>query len=76
VGDLHEVIDLGALADDRRSQRAAVNGDVGAKFNIVVNDDLADLRDFPVNAGVQNVTKAVRANDGAGMDADALADCV
>jgi hypothetical protein len=73
MADLHEVIDLGALADNRRPKRAAVDGDVGSNFNIIVDDDLADLRDFPLNAGVQDVTKTVAANDRACMDTDAPA---
>ena len=74
VGDLHQVVDLGAFADDGRPQRAAVNGDVGADFHVVLDDDVADLRDFAMDAGVEDVAKTVGANDGASMDAHAPAD--
>ena len=74
VRDLHEVVDFGAFADDRRPQRAAVNGDVGADFHVVVNDDVADLRHFAMDAGVENIAKTVGPDHRAGMDPHALAD--
>ena len=44
VRDLHEVVDLGAFADDRVGHRAAIDGGVGADLDVVLDDDAADLR--------------------------------
>ena len=46
VADLHQIIDLGALADHRVAQRAAVDRGAGADLDIVLNDDPAQLRNF------------------------------
>ncbi len=46
VSDLDEIVDLGALADDRIAGRAAVDRGVGADFDVVLNDDAPGLRNF------------------------------
>src|SRR6266540_4551193 len=74
VTDLHKVIDLGAAADDRRAERAAVDARVGADFDVVLKNDVADLRDLEVPALVEDVSKTVRADDHAGVNADPRAD--
>ena len=74
VPDLHEVVDLRALADDRRPERAAINRHVRADLHVVAEDDVADLRHFAVHPCVQHVAKSVRADDRAGMDPHALAE--
>ena len=74
VGDLHQVIDLGAPADDRRAQRAAIDGHVGADLHVVADDHVADLRHFAVHAAVLHVAEAIRADHRAGVDAHAVAD--
>ena len=56
------------------AERAAVNGDVRADFDVVADDDAADLRHLAMHALVLHVTEAVRADDRAGMDAHAAAD--
>jgi hypothetical protein len=38
VGDLHEIVDLRALADDRVRQGTSVDGGVGADLNVVTDD--------------------------------------
>ena len=45
VSDLHQIVDLGALADDRISGGAAIDGRVGADFHVVLDDDAAGLRE-------------------------------
>ena len=40
VGDLDEVVDFGALADEGRFEAGAVDGGVGADFNVVFEDDM------------------------------------
>ena len=52
VSDLHEIIDLGAFADDRVAVGAAINRRVRADFNVVLDDDPADLRNFQVTAQI------------------------
>ena len=74
VRDLDEVIDLRALADNGRPERAAINRHVGAEFHIVANDHVADLRHLAMDAVIEHVAEAVRADDGAGVDAHAIAD--
>ena len=74
VRDLHEVVDLGAFANDRWAQRTAVNRHVRADFHVVADDDVADLRHLAVNAAVLHITETVRANHRAGMNAHAPAD--
>ena len=65
VPDLHQVVYFGSLADDSRPERAAINGHVRADFDVVAKDDLADLRHLAVNAPIENVAEAIRADDAA-----------
>jgi len=71
--NLNEVINLGAFADERGTECAAVNSYHRANLDIVANDDVANLRDFAVLAFVHDVTESVRADDTARVDADAFA---
>ncbi len=74
VGDLHEVIDLGALADHRVARGAAVDRRVGADLDIVLDDDPADLRHLQVAVRAHGEAEAVLADAGARMDDDAVAE--
>src|SRR5208337_4018037 len=67
VGDLDKIINLRALADDGRAERAAVNRHVRADFHVVAKDDVADLRHLAVDAAVEHITESIRADDRAGM---------
>src|SRR5881409_3765122 len=73
VGDLDEVVDLCAPTDRGRPERAPIDGSVRADLDVVMNDDVPDLRDLAMGAGIEHVTESVRADDGAGMNADTLA---
>ena len=73
VRDLHEVVDFRAAPDDGRAERAAINARVRANLDIVVNDDVADLKHLAMLARVEHVAVTVRADDRAGVDADAMA---
>src|ERR1035438_10327942 len=73
VSYLHQVINLGALADDRRPESAAINGHIRPDLHVVADDDIADLRNLAVRAVVEHVAEAVRAHDRTGMDAHAFA---
>src|ERR1700728_562623 len=59
VRDLHEIVDLGALADDSVPGRAAVDRRVGADFHVVLNDDAAGLRDFLMAARTGEIAEAI-----------------
>ena len=74
MGDLDQVVDFGSAPDDGGSQGAAIDGYICADFNVVVNDHLSDLGDFPVLAVVEDVAEAIRTDDCAGVDADAVAE--
>src|SRR5258706_2103927 len=74
VRDLHEVVNLRALADDGRAERAAVNRHIRADLHVVADDEVADLWNFAVDAAVGNITNPVRADHRPGVDANALAD--
>ena len=71
---MNKIIDFRALTDDGRSQRAAINGRVRADFHVVLDDHMADLRHFAMAAFIKNVTVAIRANDRASVNGDALPD--
>ena len=74
VRDLDEVIDLGAFADDGRPERAAVNRHIRAQLHVVADDHIADLGHLAMDAVIEHVAEAIRADDGAGVDAHAVAD--
>jgi len=61
-----------------RTKRAAINGDVRANLDVVMNDDIAYLRNFAMEtfrAGlIEDVPEAIGADHGPGMDAHARAD--
>ena len=74
VCDLDEIVDLGALADDRIAGRAAIDRRVGADFHVVLDDDAPGLRNFLMPLRTRQIAEAVLADTGAGMDDDAIAD--
>ena len=39
MGDLHEIVDLGPLLNDRLSQCGTIDSDVGAELHVVFDDD-------------------------------------
>src|SRR5262249_42421091 len=74
VGDLHQVVDLGAVADHRVSERAAVDGGVGADLDVVADDDAADLGPLAPASGAHREAEAVLPDAGAGVNDAAVAD--
>ena len=74
VSDLHQIVDLGALADDRVSGPAAVDRGVGADLDVVLNDDAASLRDFLMPLRTRKIAEPVLTDARAGMNDDAIAD--
>ena len=74
VAYLHQVVDLGALADHGIADRTAVDGSTGADFHIVLDDDAADLRDFKTASAAHHEAKAILADLAAAMNDDPIAD--
>ena len=74
MGDLHQVVYLGAAADAGSLERCAVDGAVGADLHVVFDHHDADLRDLVVRGSVRRVAEAVRADHGAVVDGHAVAD--
>ena len=74
VADLHEVVDLGALADDRVARRAAIDRRVGADLDVVLNDDAAHLRHLQMPARAEREAETVLADAHARMQDDAVAE--
>src|SRR5215510_8289485 len=70
VRDLNEIIDFGALFDDRvlSRHRCTINRDIGTQLNVIFDDHPAELRDFAMHALVLDVTKPITPDDGAAMD--------
>src|SRR6185503_21010784 len=74
VTHLHQVVDLGALADHGIADGAAVDRRAGADLDVVLNDDATDLRNLQVPLGAHDVPEAILADVAAGMNDHAIAD--
>src|SRR6202012_4331592 len=74
VANMHLVVNLGTLANDRGTESPPVNRHARVNFHIITNDYIPDLRNFAVNARVQNITESIRTDHRAGMNANASAD--
>ena len=59
VGDLHQIVDLGAFADHGIGEKAAIDGRIGADLDAVADDDAADLGNFDMAIGAHGIAKAV-----------------
>src|SRR5207302_939967 len=73
VADLHQVIDLGSLADSGRMERAAIDRRAGADLAIVPYLDMAELGNLRVLAILHSITEAIRAKDCIGVNGHAVA---
>src|SRR5262245_13704794 len=73
VTDLYQVVDLGSPANNSGAKRASIDGCVRANFDVIMNDDVANLRHLAVDAFVEDIAKTIRTDDRSGVDADALA---
>ena len=74
VPHLDKIVDLRARADDRGSDGAAIHRRVCANLHVIAEDHVPDLRDFPLNAGIEYVAEAVGPDDRAGVQAHAAPD--
>src|SRR5262249_7835762 len=74
VPDLHEVVELGPLADTRCLKSAAVDGGASTDLDIIAQDDVAHLGHLDVPSVVQAITEAIGAEDRVAVDDDAVAE--
>src|SRR5690606_40322012 len=76
VRDLHQVVDLGAVADDGGAQFPPVNARAGADLDIAPDAHRADVRNLHQRAPVRRgaIAEAVGADDRVGVNDRAIAD--
>ena len=63
VGDLHEIIDLGAAANHGLAQSRTIDGCVCANLNIIFDHDNADLWNLDPTFAAAGIAETVAAND-------------
>ena len=73
MADLDQIVDFGALADEGLAETGAVDGGIGADFDVIADLDDADLVDFDVAPVHQLVAVAIGTDDGAGLQNDPVA---
>jgi len=74
VSDLHEIVDLGSLTDDRVAGGAAVDRGIGANFDLILDNHAPGLRNFLMAVPGRQKTEAVLADAHARMDDHAVSD--
>src|SRR5688572_31155255 len=74
MADLHLVVQLDAVADDRVLERAAVHGRVRADLDVVADAHAAELRHLDVSVDVGRMAEAVAADHRARLEQAAHAD--
>ena len=65
VGDVHQVVELGAFADGGDAQSGAVHAGVGADLHVVADHHAAHLREFFVGSAGQDESETVGSDDAA-----------
>jgi hypothetical protein len=68
VGDLDEVIDLGALPYFGAAEARTVQSAIGANLNVVSDENMTDLRDFFMAASDELIAKTIRADHDTGLE--------
>src|SRR6185369_8210729 len=74
MSDVDEVIDFGARPDGRGPKRAPIDGRVGPNFDVIMNDNLAELKNLAMTSFIENVTGAIRAKDRSCVNSDTVTD--
>ncbi len=74
MADLHEIIDLGPLTDNRIAVGATINRRIGTNIHIILQDHTTNLRHLEMPLRPHGESKSVLSDSGAGMDDDAIAD--
>ena len=74
VTNLHQVIDLGASTDPRRSQGTTINRGVTTNLNIIFENDASYLRELDLLTSSKHIPEAVAPNHRAGVNGDTVAE--
>jgi hypothetical protein len=74
VSDLHQIIDFSASSDNGLAKRCAINGRIGADFDIVLNHDNSGLRNLNTAFPMAGIAESITANHDAGMENHSIAD--
>src|ERR1700756_3132047 len=72
--NLDEIVDLGSLANDRIAISATIDRRIGTDFDVVLNDDAANLWDLQMTLRAHRKTESVLPDPHAGMQNDPIAD--
>ena len=74
VSDLDKVVDFGSFTDDGGFEAGPIDGGVGADFDVVFENDDAELFELDMAAEfVRGIAKTARADDGARLENDPIA---
>src|SRR5262245_29915693 len=68
VSNLHEIVDLCAPTDSRYASLGAIDARARTDFDIILNDDRANLWNLDVLTAIPAISKAVAAKNAAGMN--------
>src|SRR5215471_13050008 len=74
VADLYKVVDLGTLTYHGVAVGAAINRAAGSDFDIILDDDAADLRHLRVSVSARHIAKTVLAETTPWMNDHPVAD--
>src|SRR5262249_28167075 len=74
VSDLHQIVDLGALADHRIAIGSAIDRGPCPDFHVVLQDDPTELQDLAMALCSHHVAEAVLSDCAAWMHDHAIAD--
>src|SRR5579871_1763598 len=74
VADMHQIVELGSVANRRDAERGAIDTGICADFDIVADFHPADLREFLIVIAGSDEAKAVGAEYAAGVQHGAVAD--
>jgi len=61
VADVHQVVDLGAVSHHGVIDTAAVDGAVGADFDVIADDAASDVRNLLVSAVFEDIAEPIAA---------------
>lgn len=67
VCNLDEIVDFSPLLDQGPAERRAVDRHIGSQFNVVFDDDDAELRDLMMEAMMLHVSESVGSDHGSAM---------
>jgi hypothetical protein len=73
VANVNEIIQLYAGGNPGVCEGAAIDGGIGADFHVIANLNNSGLREFPMPAFAEGVSKTVGTDYGAGVDFHAVA---